>query len=95
MKVFLTNTLQQRYPTLNGSDRNAEILLEIADFVEPCNRCDKKVCRRSYCKLITIDEISMYYGELAPRYQPNCRKNKHYTTFAMLAYTIHDERQQS
>lgn len=84
-------TLKSKYPTLAVNEYNAKRLLDIADFVEPCNRCDKKVCNRAVCKLVTIDEITLYKGEIGSRYHPNCRKINYYVTFGMLVNTIHDE----
>lgn len=91
MLKFMTETLKSRYPTLVVDEYNATKLLDIADFVEPCNRCDKRVCTRPTCKLATIDEIVLYKGEIGARYMPNCRKLGYYTTFGMLINTIHNE----
>lgn len=90
MLKFLTD-LQSRYPTLNCDEYNAAKLLDIAEFVRPCEKCDKKVCNRPVCKLVTIDEIALYRGEISPRYNPNCRALGYYPTFAMLAHTMHTE----
>ena len=91
MITFMRETLILRYPTLAVDEYNAKRLLDIADFVEPCNRCDKKVCNRSVCKLVTIDEITLYKGEIGSRYHPNCRKLNYYVTFGMLVNTIRNE----
>ncbi len=91
MLKFMTEQLKSRYPTLVVDEYNATKLLDIADFVEPCNHCDKRVCTRKTCKLATIDEIVLYKGEIGARYHPNCRKIGYYVTFGMLVNTIRNE----
>lgn len=80
-----------KHPNLNCDEFNARKMLDIMKFVQPCDKCDKKVCSREVCKLTTIDEICLYKGEIFPRYMPNCRIMRYYPTFPMLAHTIHEE----
>lgn len=82
-----------RFPNLNLSDPDAEaynvgVLQDVWSFVEPCEKCDRKVCNRRTCKLTTIVELELHGGYLSPRYEPNCRRLKRIVSFANLVNFI-------